>query len=106
MIDSLLIRPEIALNDFLTIFISSASVLIFGGLYVGIYSAVKVKLLKSFMMPVSYLFWILTCYCFYIMASLMHVGEFTSKALVLASVGLLILPHAVYYMQDRVHEEN
>ena len=106
MIDPSIIRPEIALDDFLSIFVSSALVLVFGGFYVGIYSAVKVKLLKSWMMPVAYVFWALTCYCFYIMGSLMQVGEFTVKALVVAGVGLLLLPHAVYYMQDHVHEEN
>jgi len=36
----------------------------------------------------------------------MHVGDFTAKALVVAAFGILLLPHAVYYMQDRVHEEN
>ncbi len=36
----------------------------------------------------------------------MHVGEFTAKALVVAGIGLLLLPHAIYYMQHQVHEEN
>ncbi|MBU0720012.1 hypothetical protein KJ877_01580 [bacterium] len=100
------IRPEIALNDFLPIFVSSAFVLIFGAFYVGIYTAVKVEILKKWTMPFAYLFWGLTCYMLYIMGSLMHVGEFTAKALVVAMIGYLMLPHAVYYMQHRVHEEN
>ena len=101
-----MIRPEIALDDFLTIFVSSALVLVFGGFYVGIYTAVKVKMLKGWTMPFAYLFWLLTAYCLYIMGSLMHVGEFTAKALVVAMVGYLLLPHAIYYMQHQVHEEN
>jgi len=106
MIDPTVIRPEIALDDFLPIFVSSALVLVFGGFYVGIYTAVKVKLLKPWSMVFAYMFWLLTAYCLYLMGSLMHVGEFTAKALVVAAIGLFILPYAVYYMQNQVHEEN
>lgn len=105
MVESM-IRPEIATSDFLPIFVSSTLVLVFGGFYVGIYAAVKVKLLKNWFMPIGYVFWVLTAYCLYLMGSLMHVGEFTAKALVVAAIGILIIPHAVYYMQDQVHEEN
>jgi len=106
MIDPTLIRPEIALDDFLPIFVSSALVLVLGGFYVGIYTAVKVQILKPWAMPLAYVFWILTAYCLYIMGSLMHVDEFTAKALVVAMLGYLLLPHAIYYMQDQVHKEN
>ena len=106
MIDPSIIRPEIALDDFLPIFISSLLVLVFGGFYVGIYTAVKVKLLKPWTMLFAYMFWVLTAYCLYLMGSLMHVGEFTAKALVVAAIGLFLLPFAVYYMQNQVHEEN
>jgi hypothetical protein len=106
MVDMSLIRPEIAIDDFLPIFVSSALVLVFGGLYVGIYTAVKVNVMKGWAMPFAYLFWLLTSYCLYVMGSLMHVDEFTAKALVVAMIGYLLLPHAVYYMQDHVHEEN
>ena len=106
MIDPSIIRPEIALDDFLPIFVSSALVLVFGGFYVGIYTAVKVKLLKPWTMLFAYMFWVLTAYCLYLMGSLMHVGEFTAKALVVAAIGLFLLPYAVYYMQNQVHEEN
>jgi len=106
MIDPSTIRPEIAVDDFLPIFVSSALSLVFGGFYVGIYTAVKVALLKKWFMPLAYIFWLLTAYSLYVMGSLMHVGEFTAKALVIAMIGYLLLPHAVYYMQDHVHEEN
>ena len=106
MVDPSIIRPEIALNDFLPIFVSSALSLVFGGFYVGIYTAVKVSMLKRWAMPFAYLFWLLTAYSLYTMGSLMHVGEFTAKALVIAMIGYLLLPHAVYYMQHQVHEEN
>ena len=106
MLDPSMIRPEIALDDFLPIFVSSALAMLFGGFYVGIYTAVKVKILKTWAMPIAYLFWLFTAYCLYIMGSLMHVGEFTAKALIVAMIGYLLLPHAVYYMQHQVHEEN
>ncbi|MDK9692685.1 MAG: hypothetical protein OEL19_00390 [Sulfurimonas sp.] len=106
MVDEALMSRDILVDDFLTIFVSSTLVLIFGGFYVGIYTAVKVKLLKQWTMPFAYLFWVLTAYCLYLMGSLMHVNELTAKALVVAAIGLLLLPHAVYYMQDHVHQEN
>lgn len=106
MVDEALLSRDILADDFLTIFISSTLVLIFGGFYVGIYTAIKVKLLKNWMMYIGYFFWILTAYCLYLMGSLMHVNDFTAKALVVAAIGLLLLPHAVYYMQDHVHQEN
>jgi len=106
MIDPSLIREGIALDDFLPIFVSSALAMLFGGFYVGIYTAVKVKMLKSWAMPIAYLFWLVTAYCLYVMGSLMHVDEFTAKALIVSMVGYLLLPHAVYHMQDQVHEEN
>jgi len=106
MIDPSIIRTDIALDDFLPIFVSSALVLVFGGFYVGIYTAVKVKLLKQWTMLFAYMFWALTSYCLYLMGSLMHVGEFTAKALVVAAIGLFLLPFAVYYMQHQVHKEN
>ena len=106
MVEQAIMATDIATDDFLTIFVSSTLVLIFGGFYVGIYTAVKVNLLKSWTMPFGYVFWLLTGYCMYVMGSLMHVNEFTAKALVVAAIGLLLLPHAVYYMQHQVHEEN
>ena len=106
MVQEALIIQDILVEDFLTIFVSSSLVLIFGGFYVGIYTAVKVKLLQKWTMPFGYLFWILTVYCLYLMGSLMHVNDFTAKALEIAAIGILLLPHAVYYMQDHVHEEN
>lgn len=106
MEQNVILTPQIASGDFLTIFVASALVLVFGGFYVGIFTAVKVKLLKPWTMIVGYGFWLLTVYCLYLMGSLMHVDKFTAKALVVAAIGLLIVPHAVYYMQDHVHREN
>ena len=47
----LIIRPEIALDDFLPIFLSSSFVLLFGLFYVAIYTLVKMERLKKIYMP-------------------------------------------------------
>ena len=57
-------------------------------------------------MPLAYVFWLLTTFSLYKMGVLMNVNEFTAKALIIAMIGYLLLPHAIYYMQDHVHEEN
>jgi hypothetical protein len=106
MIEAVVMQSDIALDDFLPIFIYSTLVLIFGAFYVGIYTAVKVEMLKKWMMPLAYVFWGLTGFSLYKMGSMMHVGDFTAKALVVAMIGYLMLPHAVYYMQHQVHEKN
>ncbi|MDX9813850.1 MAG: hypothetical protein WC144_04260 [Sulfurimonas sp.] len=104
--DQVLITQDILADEFLPLFVSSVLVLVFGGFYVGIYTAVKVNILKKPFMILGYIFWALTAYCLYLMGHYMHVNDFTAKALMVAGVGLFLIPHAVYYMQNRVHEEN
>ncbi|MCF6340827.1 MAG: hypothetical protein L3J10_08805 [Sulfurimonas sp.] len=106
MVEEALILQDIHIDDFLTIFVSAGLVLVFGGFYVGIYTAVKAELLKPWIMPFAYIAWLCTAYCLYLMGSLMHVNDFTAKTLVVAGLSLLLIPHAVYYMLRRVHEEN
>lgn len=97
---------EIALNDFLPIFISSSLVLVFGAAYAIVFTFVKLGVLKNWMMLLAYLAWVATAYCLWLMGSLMHVGEFTQKALTVTMIGYLFLPHAIFYMVDKVHQEN
>lgn len=73
MIDPSLIRPEIALDDFLPIFVSSALVLVFGGLYVGIYTAVKVSMLKK--MDYAFCIYVLAINCLL----LVHNGKLNAR---------------------------
>ena len=54
MVEEVVMRQDIPLDDFLPIFVSSALVMVFGGFYVGIYTAVKVNLLKKWTMPIAY----------------------------------------------------
>ena len=96
----------IALDDFLPIFISSGLVLVFGAAYAIIFTFVKLGVLKNWMMLLAYLSWGLTVYCLWLMGHLMHVEAFTQKSLTISMLGFLLLPHAIYYMVDRVHQAN
>ena len=96
--------PEIPLDDFLPIFLSSSAVLVFGLFYVAIYTLVKMELLKSIYMPFAYLFWVLQTSCLYYVADALGNDPFTIKALLLAMVGYLLLPHLWYHLNLRSEE--
>lgn len=98
-------RPEIALDDFLPIFLSSSLVLVFGAVFVGIYTLVKMGYLKKVYMPFAYLFWILQAYCMYYMATKLQVGPFVGKVLVIIMIAYLTLPHLYYYLTSKAEEE-
>ena len=91
-----IIRPEIALNDFLPIFVSSTLVLVFGLFYVAIYTLVKMKTIKSFYMPFAYLFWVVQVYCMYYFAMKIGSESFTIKVLMFAMFAYLFVPHLYY----------
>jgi hypothetical protein len=98
-------RPEIALDDFLPIFLSSSFVLVFGVMFVGIYTLVKMELIKGYFMPFAYLFWALQAYCMYFMAVTIQVGPFLEKILMIAMIAYLTLPHLYYYLNQRADEK-
>ncbi|RXK13202.1 hypothetical protein CP965_05230 [Halarcobacter mediterraneus] len=91
-------RPEIALEDFLPIFLASSFVLIFGLFYVAIYTLVKMKKLKKAYQPFAYVFWAFQTYCMYFVAIKIQSNDFTIKALMVTMVCYLILPHLYYYI--------
>jgi hypothetical protein len=96
--------PEIPIDQFLPIFLSSAFVLLFGLFYVAIFTLVKMGFLKKFYMPFAYLFWILQTYCLYFVMHALGSDSFTVKVLMMAMVGYLILPHLWYYLNLRADE--
>jgi len=96
--------PEIPVDQFLPIFLSSSAVLLFGLFYVGIYTLVKMDLLKSIYMPLAYVFWGLQTYCLYFVVSALGSDAFTVKILMLAMVGYLVLPHLWYHLNLRSEE--
>jgi len=95
---TVIIRPEIALDDFLPIFLSSSFVLLFGLFYVAIYALVKMGLIKSLYMPAAYLFWGAQTYSMYLLSVLLSNDPFTTKILILAMFGYLVLPHLYYHL--------
>jgi hypothetical protein len=96
--------PEIPIDQFLPIFLSSAFVLLFGLFYVAIFTLVKMGFLKKFYMPFAYLFWILQTYCLYFVMHALGSDPYTVKVLMMAMVGYLILPHLWYYLNLRADE--
>ncbi len=97
----LIIRPEIALDDFLPVFLSSSFVLLFGLFYVAIYTLVKMERFNKIYMPFAYIFWALQTYCMYYVADTIQSNDFTVKALMVTMVCYLILPHLYYYLYSR-----
>ena len=100
----LIIRPEIALDDFLPIFLTSSSVLLFGLFYVAIYTLVKMGKLKNIYMPFAYIFWALQTYCMYYFVDKIQSEPFTMKAMMVVMVAYLILPHLYYHLNLRSEE--
>jgi len=100
----LIMRPEIALDDFLPIFLASSAVLLFGLFYVAIYTLVKMEKLKSIYQPFAYVFWVLQTYCMYYVATTIQSNHFTIKALMVTMVCYLILPHLWYFLNQRAEE--
>ena len=92
--------PEIPIDDFLSIFLSSSAVLLFGLFYVAIYTLVKMDLLKHIYMPIAYMFWGLQTYCLYYVVDALGSDPFTVKVLMMAMVGYLILPHLWYHLHQ------
>ena len=98
MREVLIVRPEIALQDFLPIFLSSSFVLLFGLFYVAIFTLVKMGYLSRLFMPLAYAFWVLQIYSTYFMTDRMHSEPFTQKVMLIAMLAYLILPHLFYYL--------
>jgi hypothetical protein len=105
VIEPQIIRPEIATTDFLPIFLSSGFVLIFGLFFVAIYTLVKMGLLRGIYMPFAYLFWGLQAWCMYYVAVKIQSEPFTIKALMIAMVAYLTLPHLYYYLNQKADEK-
>ena len=106
MQEVLIVRPEIPIDDFLSVFLSGAFVIIFGAAYVGVFTLVKMKKLKNYFMPLGYLFWALLTYCLYLLMNLIGSELFTQKVLVMAMVLYLIFPHFIYFLMERTHERH
>jgi hypothetical protein len=96
--EPLFVRPEIALESFLPIFVESSLVLIFGAAYAGIITLSKMGFLSRKWVPAGYLFWGLQTYMLYDVAVLIHSNHFTIKVLMVTMVAYLFIPHLYYHL--------
>ena len=96
--------PQIPVEQFLPIFLSSSAVLLFGLFYVAIYTLVKMGYLNNKLMPLAYLFWILQTYCLYYVMNALGSDPFTVKILLIAMFGYLLVPHLYYYLNLKAEE--
>jgi len=107
--DTLIVRPEIALDQFLPIFIESTLVLVFGVGYAAIITLSKMGYFSTKWMPVGYLFWVLQTYFLYDFAVLIQSNHFTMKVLMITMVIYLFVPHLYFHLiaeSERRFEES
>ena len=98
--DTLIIRPEIALDQFLPIFIESTLVLVFGVGYAAVITLSKMGYFSKKWMTVGYLFWVLQTYFLYDFAVLIQSNHFTMKVLMVTMVIYLFVPHLYFRLVD------
>jgi len=96
--DTLIVRPEIAIDQFLPIFIESTLVLVFGVGYAAIITLSKMGYFSKKWMPVGYLFWVLQTYFLYDFAVLIQSNHFTIKVLMVTMLAYLFIPHLYYHL--------
>jgi len=104
MVTQLYVRPIIALNDFLPIFLSAAFILIFGVFYAGITTLVKMRKIRPVYMFLAYFFWGLQIYCTYFLTEKIHSQPFTVKAMIIVMIAYLMVPHIYYYLITKSEE--
>jgi small basic protein len=96
--------PDIPSSDFLSIFVVSALIILFGMAYAGFFTLVKLKLLKRGFMIAAYGSWLVLVSLMFYLGELLRVEPYTQKVLIGAMVGYLIFPHIVYFLLERVHD--
>ncbi len=107
--EPLIVRPEIALDKFLPIFVESTLVLVFGVAYAAVITLAKMGYFSKKWMPVGYLFWALQTYFLYDFAIMIQSNHFTLKVLMVTMLAYLFIPHLYYYLitaGDARYEDN
>jgi len=94
--EPLYVRPEIALDMFLPIFVISTLVLIFGVGYAAIITLSKMGYFSKKWMSLGYLFWALQTYCLYDLSVMIQSELFTTKALMVTMISYLFIPHLYF----------
>ena len=98
--------PQLAPGDFLPIFTSATLVMIFGIVFVGLYTFAKMEKIPAYFQYVGYLAWFGCAYSLYLLSTLVGSGDFTRKVLMLTMVAYLILPHFIYFLMQETHEQH
>jgi len=96
--EQLALRPEIALDQFLPIFIESSLVLVFGVGYAAVITLSKMGFFSKKWMPVGYLFWALQTYFLYDFAVMIQSNPMTLKILMVTMLAYLFIPHLYFYL--------
>jgi len=96
MKETLIVRPEIALDQFLPIFVESTLVLVFGVAYAAVITLSKMGYFSKNWTPLGYLFWVLQTYFLYDFAILIQSNHFTVKVLMITMLAYLFIPHLYY----------
>jgi len=106
--ESMIIMPPIAPDQFLPIFIASTLVLVFGVGYAALITLAKMGFFSKKWMPLGYLFWALQTYSLYDLSVMIHSSHFTSKVMMVTMVAYLFIPHLYFYLiseSDKRYEE-
>ena len=98
MIEELIIRPEIAPEMFLPIFVVSTLVLVFGVGYAAIITLSKMGYFSKKWMSLGYLFWALQTYCLYDLSVMIQSEPFTSKVLMITMIAYLFILHLYFQL--------
>lgn len=96
--EQLFIRPEIAPDQFLPIFVVSVLVLVFGAGYAALITLSKMGFFSKKWMPLGYLFWALQTYCLYDLSVMIQSNHFTTKVLMVTMIAYLFIPHLYFYL--------
>jgi hypothetical protein len=96
MEELLIVRPEIAPDMFLPIFVISTLVLIFGVGYAALITLSKMGYFSKKWMKLGYLFWALQTYSLYQLSVWIQSEPFTSKVLMITMVAYLFIPHLYF----------
>lgn len=91
-------------ESFLGIFISAAFVILFGAIYVGIFTLVKMQKLRAAYLSLAYLSWGVQAYSMLTLSALVKSEPFTQNVLLAAMVGYFLIPHFIYYLVKITHE--
>ena len=102
--EAVALRPEIALDQFLPIFIESTLVLVFGVAYAAVITLSKMGYFSKKWMPVGYLFWALQTYFLYDFAIMIQSNPMTLKILMVTMLAYLFIPHLYFYLISEADE--